>query len=57
MIGLLLLSVGLSVVASVIVSRTMAARYLQMADRYVKDLIELAKKKIEEAYTNRDRHE
>jgi len=52
MIGLILLSVGLSVVASVIVSRKMATYYFRMADNYVKDLIELAKKKIEEAYSN-----
>jgi len=55
MIGFVLLSVGLSVVASVIVSRMMAAHYLRMADNYVKDLIELAKKKIKESYVNQDR--
>lgn len=47
----------LSVVVSAIVAKAIAAYHFKVIDSYVKDMIDLAKKHIEEAYTNPDKRE
>lgn len=48
-----LLSILISGITSVVVTKIEATRYFKVVDSYVKDLIELAKKHIKEAYASR----
>ena len=49
----ILLPFLISVITSVVVTKIEAKRYFEVVNSYVNDLIELAKKHIEEAYASR----
>lgn len=53
MVGYVLLSIAVSGITSVVVTRIEATRYFKVIDSYAKGIIELAKKHIKDAYINR----
>lgn len=50
------ISAAVSAVVSVIVTKIIAAHYFNVVDSYVKDLIELAKQYMEDAYISQGKH-
>ena len=49
------MTVAVAAVVALIVAKAIAAYHFQVIDSYVKDLIETAKKEIEQAYISQDK--
>lgn len=50
-----LLCIGCSVVASIIVTKILATHYFEIVDGYVSDMVDLIKQKMEEIVLDQDK--